>query len=188
MGDKLEELKQLAEAVKRKNAADTEISRIILRPTERGHAGEYIAVSIFGICPEQSASHKGTDGKFTDGNLRGKTVNIKWYGKRQGILDMNLVADYYLVMTGPKSMAVSSRRTISPWVIEGVFLFNGAKLRGQLKARGIARIGTATSVAQELWKEAEIYPEQRNNELEITKEQRGLLALFAESRPSLESD
>ena len=39
---------------------------------------------------------------------------------------------------------------------QGVFLFNGAKLRGQLKARGIARIGTATSVAQELWKEAEI--------------------------------
>ena len=32
-GSKLEELKQLAEAVKRKNAADTEISRIILRPT-----------------------------------------------------------------------------------------------------------------------------------------------------------
>jgi len=179
MADKIEKLEKLAQAIRQKNAADIEIARIIDRPAERSHAGEHIAACIFDISLQQSASHKGIDGYFISGNLARKTVNIKWYGKLEGLLDINpgALPDFYLVMTGPKAAAVSSRGTIRPWVISYVFLFDAVKLVRKLESRGL-KIGIATSVKEELWQEAEIYPANRSNQLVITEEQRGLLGLF----------
>jgi hypothetical protein len=59
---------------------------------------------------EQSASQKGIDGRFAGGSLARKTVNIKWYGKMEGLLDVSPgnLPDFYLVMTGPKATASSS--------------------------------------------------------------------------------
>lgn len=174
----IEELNRLGKIVKQKNSVDADIARLINRPAHRGHAGEYIASSAFDIDLEHSASNKGTDGKFRTGNLLGKTVNVKWYGKQQGILDVNSISDFHLVMTGPKVAVVSSRGTISPWVIDKIFLFETAKLINELQARGITKIGIATSVAEELWDRAEVYPQQRSNQLLITEEQKQLLSLF----------
>jgi hypothetical protein len=174
----IEELKQLGKIVKKKNYVDAEIARIINRPAHRGHAGEYIASLVIDIDQEHSSSNKSTDGKFRAGNLLGKTVNIKWYGKQQGILDVNSISDFHLVMTGPKMAAVSSRGTISPWVIDKIFLFETARLINELQARGINKRGIATSVAEELWQRAEVYPQQRSNQLVFTEEQKQLLSLF----------
>ena len=52
------DLVRLAQAIKHKNTADTEIARIAGRPAERGHVGEYIAARVFGIALEPSASHR----------------------------------------------------------------------------------------------------------------------------------
>lgn len=43
--------------------------------------------------------------------LTGSTVNIKWYGKLDYMLDIHpeAVPDYFLVLTGPKSQPQSSR-------------------------------------------------------------------------------
>jgi len=179
MGDEVESLEKLAKAIKQKNVTDTAVARIIGRPAERSHTGEYIASRIFGIRLELSASHKGIDGYFTSGNLVGKTVNIKWYGKVEGSLDINSEAlpDFYLIMTGPKVAASSSREATRPWIVSYIFLFDAHRLLTKLESRGV-KIGIATSVVGELWQEAEIYPRQTNSQLAISEEQKRLLALF----------
>lgn len=172
-------LEKLAQAIKQKTATDNEIERITGRPSERGHTAEYIAARIFNITLRESASHKGADGHFGGGNLMGKTVNIKWYGKQEGLLDINPEAlpDFYLVMTGPKAGAVSSRGATRPWLISYVYLFNAAGLIVALRRRGV-KIGIATSIQRELWEAAEIYPTQRNSQLILSDEQRSQLILF----------
>jgi hypothetical protein len=158
--DKIENLESLAKAITHKNMADVEIARTIGRPAERGHAGEYIAAEIFGIELERSASTKGIDGRFIGGNLAGKTVNIKWYGKWENILDISIESspDFYLVMTGPKSVSLSSRGGTRPWLISHVFLFDSTKLLRELNN---VKLGTATSVKKQLSEMAEIYPRQK---------------------------
>ena len=176
------DLEKLAELIKRRNRIeiDNKIAGIINRPAERGHVGEFIASRIFDIELERSATHKGFDGYFRSGNLAGKTVNIKWYGKNERVLDINenAVPDYYLVMTGEHSPPESSKGMERPWVILYVYLFNAKKLIEELKRAGV-KIGVATSVRKKLWDEAEIYPEQRNKELILTGKQRELLRLFS---------
>ncbi|HUQ59389.1 hypothetical protein, partial [Lentzea sp.] len=64
----------------------------------------------------------------------------------------------------------------SPMVIDAVYLFDAAAVVGELRARG-RKIGVASSVREELWEAAEIYP-RRNPSFVLTEEQRELLALF----------
>ena len=175
----MENLEKLAQAVKQKNMADNEIAGLISRPAERSHTGEYIAACIFNIVLQQSASYKGIDGHFVGGNLASKTVNIKWYGKQEGILDINPEAfpDFYLVMTGPKASATSSRGAIRPWLISYVYLFDAVGLIETLRRRGV-KIGIPTGVHEELWEAAEIYYTPRNDKLILSDEQRNLLTLF----------
>ena len=127
-----------------------------------------------------SASKKGVDGWFLDGPLRGRAVNIKIYGKREGLLNITLrnLADYYLVMTGSQSQPVTSKGTVRPIVISNVYLFNMKKLLGELKKRGV-KIGVATSVAKKYWDEAEIYKSQTNKELILTVDQRRCWEYFS---------
>jgi hypothetical protein len=109
----------------------------------------------------------------------GKTVNVKFYGKRESILDMKseFPIDYYLVLTGPKTAPTSSRGTTRPFVITSVFLFDAQKLHGEL--RGKVKLGIATSVRQRSWQEAEIYPNQVNKLLMLNEAQMTQLKLFA---------
>ena len=177
-----DELEELAKAVQRKNRADAEIARIIGRPALIGHTGEYIAAIIFNIKLRRSAASKGIDGCFVGGDLAKKTVNIKWYSKMEGVLDITpeAIPDFYLVMAGPRGAATSSRGTTRPWLISHVFLFDGRELITELESLGV-KIGIATSVRKYLWEMAEIYPTQRNNQLVVSEEQRRLLSLFGKS-------
>ena len=81
---------------------------------------------------------------------------VLMYCKQEGILDItvNNLADYYLVLSGPKSHLSSSRGTTRPLVISNVFLFKMQELVESLKKRGV-RIGVATSVAAEYLLDAE---------------------------------
>lgn len=174
------DLVRLAQAIKHKNTADTEIARIAGRPAERGHVGEYIAARVFGIALEPSASHKGVDGRFVGGNLARKSVNVKWYGKMEGLLDVTLGSqpDFYLVLAGPKAAALSSRGLTRPWIISYVYLFDSTWLLEELKALGV-KIGVATSIRSYLWERAEIYPVQRSLQLSMSEEQKKLISLFS---------
>ena len=173
------EIERLAEVLSEMNAIGNRITDITGRPATIGHTGEYIASRIFDIELEESASAKAIDGWFRSGKLAGRTVNIKWYGKLEYMLDItpDELPDFYLVMTGPKNQGAASRGEIRPWVISYVFLFKAAELVRELQARGV-KIGTATSVVKHEWEAAEIYPNQRNLGFRPTDEQMAQLLAF----------
>ena len=173
-------LVHLAELLHEKHQIDVQIAALVGRPAQIGHVGEYIASAIFGIVLEHSAVAKGIDGHFASGSLAGRSVNIKWYGKLQWLLDITPAhpPDDYLVMTGPTTKELSSRGGHRPWLITQVFLFDAAGLIAAIGARG-SQIGIATSVPQSFWNAAELYPTNRNTRLVLSPIQRAQLALFA---------
>lgn len=154
-----EPMKRIAELLRERNAVDAEIAAIIHRPMTSGHLGEWIASQVFEIELEPTATATAIDGRFRSGPLQGCTVNIKWYLKREGLLDMSESdqLDYYLVLTGPPSGAVSSRGATRPWCIDAVFLFDARQLRTEQVGRSVKR-GIASSVLKRHWTAAEITP------------------------------
>ena len=172
-------LEHLADLLSEMNAIGEKISEITQRPATIGHTGEYIAAEIFDIELEEKASAKGVDGHFKSGSLAGKSVNIKWYSKLEYMLDITPQAlpDYYLVMTGPKGQAVSSKGGTRPWLINYVFLFNAAELVIELNARGV-KIGVASSVRKHEWQAAEIYPNKRSMVYRLADEQMAKILAF----------
>jgi hypothetical protein len=173
-----EPMRRVAQLLRERNAIDKEIAAITHRPMTSGHLGEWITAQIFDIQLEQSAVAAGIDGIFRSGPLQGCTVNIKWYLKREGLLDTSESArlDYYLVLTGPPSAAASSRGATRPWRIDAVFLFDTRQLRAEQIERGVKR-GTASSVVKRQWAAAEVYP-GANPMLPISSRQAELLQLF----------
>jgi hypothetical protein len=173
-------LAQAAVLLRKRNTIDADLARLIDRPMTSGHLGEWIAAQVFNIELEASAVAAGIDGRFRSGPLRGRTVNIKWYLKREGLLDTteSTVLDYYLVLSGPPSAAVSSRYTTRPWCIEAVFLFDARQLRSEQITRGVKR-GVASSVIKSQWAAAEIHPSPANALLTVTQLQEEQLKPFA---------
>lgn len=175
----LEPLPHLASLIRIRNQVEEAITAITQRPAAIGHLGEFIAAQIFQIELVTSASHKSLDGHFTTGSLTGASVNIKWYAKREGLLDITPLAlpDYYLVLAGPKSTAMSSRGLSRPWLIDSVYLFRADSLVGTLQEGGV-KIGIATSVRSSLWADVELFPTQANTEYILSEQQRQFLTLF----------
>ena len=179
-------LTDLAREVHKKNRADARVARLLCRPALPGHFGEFVASRVFDIDLCRTAVQKAFDGWFRCGDLNGKTVNIKYYTRHERLLDLRKKQedrpDYYLVMTGPKGKAESSRGRTRPWVIESVFLFDAAALVLELRRQNpTKKIGVAAWVPVDLWTKAMIYPEGVSPLLSVTDEQRDLLALFAAS-------
>ncbi|MFI7148969.1 hypothetical protein ACIBO2_28985 [Nonomuraea sp. NPDC050022] len=174
------DVEKIAMLLRERNGIDAKIAAIIQRPMTAGHLGEWIVAQVFGIALETSAVASAVDGRFTSGPLRGRTVNAKWYLKREGLLDVTVRTqpDYYLVLTGPVSPAASSRGGTRPWCIESVYLFDAEQLLAELRTRGV-RIGVASSVRAAQWAAAEIYPSANNPILPVSPEQAELLRLFA---------
>lgn len=180
MQESKQRLTELAQLIRRKNEIEQSIAALIGRPALFGHCGEFIASTVFSINLHASAAHKGSDGAFASGPLQGRTVNVKWLGKREGLLDLSMKAapDFYLVLSGPRAAAESSRGRLRPWLIRQVFLFEAGALHQVLAEQGL-KLGTAASVALALWAAAEIYPIPSNSQLILSAEQREALAQFA---------
>lgn len=172
-------LAQAAALLRERNAIDVELARLIHRPMTSGHLGEWIAAQIPDIELEVSAVAAGSDGRFRSGPLQGRTVNIKWYLKREGLLDVTESAalDYYLVLTASVPGSVL-KGTTRPWCIEAVYLFEARQLQAEQIARGVKR-GVACSVIKKQWEAAEIYPLATNPELAVSPHQVEQLRLFA---------
>lgn len=174
----MKELDELAVAISKLNLASDHVASIIGRPALRGHIGEFIASRIFNIQLHESASEKGSDGFFVEGSIAGRSVNIKFYGQHEGLLDMpNALPNEFLVLTGPKGSATSSLGQVRPICIEYVFLIPGPEALADARSRKVS-IGEATSFPKAFWDEHEVYPASRSNELVLTQEQMRLLKLF----------
>ena len=176
----------LADLIRTRNAVSKQITALTGRPAQIGHVGEFIAAQLFDIALEPSATNKGFDGRFRSGALAGKTVDVKWYAKREGIVDLRLddLPDYYLVLTGPHDAVLTSRGESRPWLIESVYLFEARTLVDAIARRGV-KVGIATSVANEYWHQAEVYPTSRSGQFQLTAEQRAALALFGAAWPKV---
>jgi hypothetical protein len=176
-----DQLTLVAELLARRNEIDRDIAAVIKRPMTAGHLGEWIAAYTFDIQLEDSAVATAIDGVFRSGQLAGRTVNVKWYLKREGLLDMTTsdLLDYYLVLTGPPSAAASSRGATRPWRIDNVYLFDAHRLLHEQRKRGVST-GTASSVRKSEWTGAEIYPASTNPILTLSEEQVRTLRLFAD--------
>ena len=150
---------ELADLLRRRNEIDGDIASLIGRPAERGHIGEFVAAHIFDIRLADSATSRALDGWFTDGPLAGRSVNVKFYGRHEGLLDASPrgTVDYYLVLCGPRTPAQSSRGTSRPLIVSQVFLLESEGLHDAWEARGV-RVGVASSVRRDVWAAAEIYP------------------------------
>lgn len=172
-------MQRLADLLRERNRIDARIASLIGRPMTSGHLGEWIASRVFDIELEASATTAGHNGRFTQGPLRGRTVNVTWYLKRDGLLDTATTTDpdHYLVLAGPRAAAASSRGGQRPWCIASVHLFDAALLTEQQRARG-AKVGSASSVLTAAWDAAEIFPRSTNPSLVLTAEQAAVLGLF----------
>ena len=173
------DLPALAELIRQKNAVELQIAALVGRPALTGHVGEYIAAAVFDIELHTAATRAGSDGFFKSGTLKGRSVNIKWYGKHEGLLDISLKSppECYLVITGPRAAPVTSRGGTRPWLIHSVFVFEADALHNMLLSRRV-KLGTATSVVGALWEAAEVYPSSSNALLRLTPTQSSALALF----------
>jgi hypothetical protein len=183
----MDNLTRLAALLRERNMIDEQLAALIGYPPHAGHLGEYVAAAIFDIALHQSKTQRHTDGFFQTGPLAGKSVNIKYYAKQTGILDLSASsdladhADYYLVLTGPRTPPASSRGHTAPWVIANVFLFDSSILLAALALTG-AKVGIASSVRSVIWQEAMIYPQTGGDAirlgLELTDSQRQSLSQF----------
>ena len=157
-------LAELAELIGKRNEIEKRMSKIIDRPAEKGHIFEYIASQLFPIKLNESAAMGGDDGIFTDGDLNGKKVDIKYYAINEHSIDLNPKVDqdaYLLIFTGPYQPASSSKGKARPLSIDRIYLFNEKELCDQLV--NSVKIGVATSVKSEYWNGKEIYPENQLN-------------------------
>ncbi|MCS7301150.1 MAG: hypothetical protein NZ556_06300 [Fimbriimonadales bacterium] len=78
----MENLYRLAKLLRQRNLIDYQIAKLIGRPAEKQHLAEYIAAAILDIELHPSANHKGSDGRFRQGELIGRTVEIKYCTER----------------------------------------------------------------------------------------------------------
>lgn len=175
----MHDLAALSGLLRERNQIEQGIASLIGRPAHSGHIAEYIAALVMEIELHQSASAKGSDGRFRAGPLQNRTVDIKFKSRNDGLLDISMsgLPDYYLVLSGPWTPAASSRGTTAPWILSHLYLFETSGLLGELRRRSV-KIGTATSVVRHIWEEAEIYPVGRNPEMALTENQRQQLSLF----------
>ena len=173
------DLARLAGLLRDRNDIDARIGDLLGRPMTSGHAGEWIAAKVFNIELEASASAAAIDGRFCDGPLAGRTVNVKWYLKREGLLDMtpSPALDYYLVLAGPNA-ASGDVKSLRPWLVTSVYLFDARQLLAEQMERNV-KIGIASSVTRDQWAAAEIFPTAANSRLPLTDDQRRHLALFS---------
>ena len=172
-------LDELSQLVLARNAIDAIISRVINRPASTGHFGEFMAKHIFDLELSTTANNRSYDGRFLSAPLTGCSVNVKYYPKNEGLLDLHPShpPEYYLVLTGPDALPGSSRGTSRPWLIRFAFIFHTQSLHAALLNRGL-QLGRATSVINQLWYDAEIYPRKNSPYYIISEAQNEMLKQF----------
>lgn len=141
-----EEVTQVSHFVEVPECCRRRTCRLDWAPDDVRAPGRVAGGAIFLIELEASATAAGIDGRLVEGVLAGQTVNVKWYLKHDGLLDLTLPGpDLYLVLTGPRAATGSSRGQTRPWCVESVYLLDARELIDSQRRRGV-KIGTASSI------------------------------------------
>lgn len=172
----MEELHRLAELVMQRNLIDYQIAQILKMPAIQPYVARYIAAAIFGIeLPSLARSH----GWFTQGELAGKSVQIRWRAHCIKPVQFSPpIPNFCLVLTGAKVPPKSLDSNTRPLVIDAVHLFRVDELIKEVSPLSLER-KFRQIVPAWLWEAAEVYPASRNPLLRLTEEQRELLELFS---------
>lgn len=175
----MSDLARLAQLVRARNTVESNIANLLRCSVNLNDIGEYIAATIFGITLIPSTHHSEFAGIFAHDHLAGKTVDIQWYPRREGFMNVHSqpAPDFYLVFAGPRQESSTTRALVNPWLITSVHLFESNELLAALHERGV-QIGSHTSIINQFWERSEIFPQARNTILTLTDEQRQLLRLF----------
>lgn len=182
-GTTVNDLTHLADLIRIRNFVNSSISKIINHPAEVGHIAEYLLGKILDIELHDAANIKATDGIFRTGALAGKSVNVKYRAAQnrllnlEEVLDPSLHAHFYLAVQGPKSPSKRSAGRELPFLIDSMYLFESTVLIPRITKPGQEHLGRFVPTA--LWQEAMVYPEQINQALILTDEQKAALTLFA---------
>ena len=108
----MRDMEDLVSLLRERNTIDQRITGIIHRPAEKGHIAEWIASKTFPIELNDDGNRKGYDGIFTDGDLKGKKVDVKFYPVNEHSIDLDPdVGDdvYLLIFTGSHRSSGSSK-------------------------------------------------------------------------------
>ena len=99
---------------------------------------------------------------------------------KEGLLDIRVdaVPDFYLVLAGPQTRVLYSRGENRPWLIDFAYLFEAPQLIAGLQRKKL-KLGVATSVSNDLWHGAEIFPNASNPMLLLNSDQFSMLSLFS---------
>lgn len=175
----MSDLARLAQLLHARNTVESNIANLLRCSVNLSSVGEYIAATIFGITLIPSAHHSEFAGIFAHGQLAGKTVDIQWYPRREGFMNVHTqqAPDYYLVLAGPRQESSTTRALVHPWLILSVHLFESNSLLAALQERGV-QLGSHTSIINQFWERSEIFPSAHNSTLQLTDEQRQLLQMF----------
>jgi hypothetical protein len=179
----MQDLTHLADLIRIRNYVNSSVSRIINHPAEVGHIAEYLMGVILDVELNDVPNAKATDGVFSGGALAGKSVNVKYRAAQSKLLnleeflDPSLHAHFYLSVQGPKSASKTSAGRELPFVVSSIYLFESSALIPQIAKPGKADLGRFVPTA--LWQAAMIFPQQVNQALILSDEQRAALALFA---------
>ena len=182
----MEDLTHLADLIRIRNFVNSSVSKIIRGPAESGRIAEYVASQIFDIKLAEIFVEKAIDGYFEPSSpLAGQSVNVKFRSsssRRLNLIDSGDLAHhprYYLAFRGPTIPKSLGHEKMLPFVIEVVYLFSAPDLIAAMQAEGEIKFGPA--IKKQYWDRAKIYPQQVNEDLILTDEQRAALALFAPS-------
>ena len=180
----MQDLTHLADLIRIRNYVNNSVSNIIGGPAETGRIAEFVAAQIFDIELARTFVNKAIDGWFrSPASLASASVNVKYRSRSSKRLDNENSADpndhprYYLAFRGPKLLKGPASEKTLPFVIDSVYIFDSQELIPSLVAKGGAHIGPAVKLVH--WQQAMIYPEQVNQALILTDEQRAALQLFA---------
>jgi hypothetical protein len=143
-----DEFIDFADALRRRRAADDDLSRILGRPVERWNLCELVTARALDVELELSSVEWGQVGVFRSGPLAGSRVSVRFYSSLEPLRPTGPEppCDYHVAIKGPPD-------TRFPELIHRIYLFEVAGIPEEIERRG----GSMAQV-DETWDAFEVFP------------------------------
>lgn len=178
----MEDLYRLAQLLQQRTIAEHQIALQVGRSPSQGEIVEYILRNLLQITQDSSVQH---DGRFTEGELAGRLVEIKYFTDGLSLEALRHALDkpqpdYYLLAVGASLAQKQALMCPNALTIEAIYLLSASELASLLTSVSGKRASEA------LLEPFQIYPEPRNPLICLSEEQRDVLERF--SLAELESE
>gem|GEM_PF-1480306 len=160
-----DELSDFADALRRRRAADDDLSRILGLPVERWNLCELVTARALDVEVELSSVEWGQVGVFRSGPLAGSRVSVRFYSAMEPLRPTapEPPCDHHVAILGPPD-------TRFPELIHGIYLFEVAWIFEEME-----RSGGLMAQVDEAWDAFKVFPGSFSPWKVIQSEARGLL-------------